>query len=135
MGLGGLHQLLLVQLADLGLQGEGCHSANAGHCLCCCLVGLVEQLASLIKHLHNLEAKTQSDEPQKAGAKPCMKVCSINKGTVTQRTCFHACIPSVAHKTSSPDKCDRVQCKQELLCAARHMHAHSQTRFENAIWM
>lgn len=46
-GLGGLHQLLLVQLADLGLQGEGRHCADAGHCLCSRLVGLVKQLAGL----------------------------------------------------------------------------------------
>ena len=52
-GLGGLHQLLLVQLADLGLQGEGCNSADAGHCLCCCLVGLVKQLASLHMHVQH----------------------------------------------------------------------------------
>lgn len=57
-GLGGLHQLLLVQLADLGLQGEGCNSADAGHCLCCCLVGLVKQLASLHEHVRHVQART-----------------------------------------------------------------------------
>ena len=45
--LGGLQQLLLVQLAHLGLQGEGCNCADAGHCFCCCLVGLIKQLTGL----------------------------------------------------------------------------------------
>ena len=70
-GLGGLHQLLLVQLADLGLQGEGCNSADAGHCLCCCLIGLVKQLASLRMHVQALQAKpSQGHDLQRQGFAP-----------------------------------------------------------------
>ena len=98
-GLGGLHQLLLVQLADLGLQGEGCHSADAGHCLRCCLVGLVKQLASLIIHLHNLEANTTMRLPQKAGASKAMYEALQHKqvGSVTQAALFPS-LCTEAHK-------------------------------------
>ena len=47
--LGGSLQLLLIQPADLDLQGEGCHCANAAHCFCCCLIGAVVQLACLYR--------------------------------------------------------------------------------------
>ena len=70
-GLGGLHQLLLVQLTDLRLQGEGCNSADAAHCLCCCLVGLVKQLAGLHIHMQHLEAKrSRSHDPSRQGIAP-----------------------------------------------------------------
>lgn len=54
--LGGPFQLLLVQPADLDLQGEGCNCANAVHGLCCRLIGGVKQLACLCS-THNSSVK------------------------------------------------------------------------------
>ena len=60
--LGGPFQLLLVQPADLDLQGEGCHCTNAAHRFCCRLIGGVKKLACLYStHTSSVKATVLSE--------------------------------------------------------------------------